>query len=940
MTPKRLFVVDAMAMAFRNFHAFSARPLSTAAGLPTSAVYGSSIFLLKLIQDEHPDYLVIATDTKAPTFRHDMYPAYKANRKEMPEDLAAQIPYLYKLFDALGCKTLIQPGVEADDLIGSLVKQNAGDELDCYIVSGDKDFLQLVNHHIFLYAPKKNEPAQILGIPGVKEKFSCTPEQVIDILALIGDTADNIPGVFGIGEKGAAKLISTYGSLEGIYAHIDDIANAKQRENLINSRDMAFLSRTLLTIKTDLTLPWTLSDLVLDAKAATANTKLLGLFNELEFRSLSARVSADLKEGPSAPVVAELKENPPKKITLPPLELIPAADSIRVAEADHVVRPGYLLINTPGLLTDFQKSIAEATSLSFDTETTGLNPITDRPIGLSLAAAKGQAWYLPFVEKHLERGLLPKQVIAAVKPLLEDPKRTKIAHNAKFDIQMLLNAGIDVRGPLVDTMICSWLLDSTSRDHSLDTCSLHALNMNKIPTTQLMGPKKDRPMIDVPLPLLADYACEDADATLQLSSFFMPKIASAGLSAVFSEIEMPLVPILARMEREGVYVDAATLDEISTKLAERIKELERDIHAEAGEEFNINSTQQLAVILFEKLKVHELLGVKRLKKTKTGFSTDVSVLEALSEHPLPKKLLEYRTLTKLKNTYVDSLPQLINPKTNRIHSSFHQTGTATGRLSSSDPNLQNIPIRTDQGREIRKAFRASSRGLVLLSADYSQVELRLLAHIAKESALIEAFVRGEDIHRATAARIFGLAPEEVDSATRSKAKAINFGIIYGMGPQRLARQTGVSMSEAKDFIQKYFEGYPGIKKYIEESIATARKTGFATTITGRRRPIPEFASTDRMMLVNAENIAVNSPIQGSAADLIKIAMIRIEKSFEEKRLPAKMLLQVHDELVFECRADQAEMVKTEVKSCMESAMQLDVPLLAEAGFGDNWLEAH
>ena len=752
----------------------------------------------------------------------------------------------------------------------------------------------------------------------------------------MGDTADNIPGVFGIGEKGAAKLISAYSTLEGIYDHIDEIKNEKQRNGLIDNKEMAYLSRKLLTIKTDLKLPWNLEDMALDVAKASANNELLALFQELEFRSLSARVAADLKDrnAVESPVTAT-----PKKLTLPALELLPGPDEATIDEVDHRVREGYSLVNNKAGLAAFADDLKLALEISFDTETTGLNCINDRPIGASIASETGKAWYLPIVDQHLD-GITPAQVLAVLKPILEDPKRTKVAHNAKFDIQMLKNVGIEVSAPLIDTMICSWLLDSTSRDHGLDSCSLNCLGMQKIPTTKLMGAKKNRPMIEVPLNLLADYACEDADATLQLAKYYKPKLAEAGLLSVLTEIEMPIVPILARMEQDGIFVDAPTLDEISSRLAVRIKEMELEIYQAAGEEFNINSPKQLQVILFEKLKIHELLGLKRLKKTKSGFSTDVSVLESLSDHPLPKVLLEYRMLTKLKNTYVDSLPQLINPKTNRIHSSFHQTGTATGRLSSSDPNLQNIPIRSDQGREIRKAFRAGSKDQVLISADYSQVELRLLAHIAKEGALIEAFGRGDDIHRSTAARIFGLDPKSVDAATRSKAKAINFGIIYGMGPQRLARQTGVTMNEAKDFIQKYFEGYPRIKSYIEESIQNARRLGYATTITGRRRPIPEFGSSDRMLIVNAENMAVNSPIQGSAADLIKIAMIKIEKHFVDKRLPAKMLLQVHDELVIECLAVDAESIKAQVKACMESAMQLDVPLLAEAGYGNNWLEAH
>jgi DNA polymerase-1 len=940
--PKRLFVVDAMAMAFRSFHAFSVRPLTTSSGLPTSAVYGSALFLLKLIDDEKPDYLVFATDTAAPTFRHKMFPQYKAHRDEMPEDLARQIPLIFRLFDAFGCKTLRTEGYEADDLIGTLVVQAAASEapIKSYIVSGDKDFLQLVNDRIFLWAPKKQEAAQVIGVEGVRERFSCDPQHVVDALAIIGDSADNVPGVPGIGEKGAAKLIGTWGSLENIYAHLHEITNKRQREALEANREQAFLSRELLKIKIDCEIPWGLDDFKVDLKKASANPALLKLFEELEFRSLAQRISAELRAQTQEDHPSAKKSNaaPSGELAFPVLPDDPE-DPVEQDTARPELRDGYRLIKNKADLDALLKDLAGARVLAFDTETTGLHVVTDRAIGMSVSWAKGQAAYLPFDERHLE-GLKPDHVIQAMAPVLTDPSRVRVAHNAKFDIQMLANVGLKVAMPIFDTMIASWLLDSVSREHGLDACAMRELGMKKIPTHALIGPGKAASMLDVPILSLADYACEDADATLQLHDHLSPKLKGAGLSGVMTEIEMPLVPILARMEQDGIYVDAETLDELSTKLDARAKELERHIHELAGEEFNIHSTKQLQRILFEKLKVHEAVGVTRLKKTKTGWSTDVSVLESLSEHPLPHALLEFRTITKLKSTYVDALPQLICPQTSRIHTSFHQIGTATGRLSSSDPNLQNIPIRTPQGREIRKAFRPQNQDSVIISADYSQVELRILAHIAREEALAEAFQRGEDIHTATAARIFGVDPAAVDGTLRSRAKAINFGIIYGMGPQRLARETGVSMPEAKSFIEKYFAGYPRIRTWIDEAVATARRLGYTTTITGRRRPVPEFNASDRMAVVNAENIAVNSPIQGSAADLIKIAMIRIQKELADTGLPARMLLQVHDELVFECPRRSSEEAAAMIRTSMEQAMKLDVPLLVEVGIGSNWLEAH
>jgi DNA polymerase I len=956
--PKRLFVVDAMAMAFRSFHAFSVRPLSTSSGLPTSAVYGSALFLLKLIDDEKPDYLVFATDTAAPTFRHQMFPQYKAHRDEMPEDLARQLPWIFKLFDALGCKTLRTEGFEADDLIGTLVKQAAASTspITSYIVSGDKDFLQLVNDRIFLYAPKKQEAAQVIGIEGVRERFACDPQHVVDALAIIGDSADNVPGVPGIGEKGAAKLIGTWGSLENIYAHLHEITNKRQREALENNKEQAFLSRELLKIKTDCEIPWSLDDFKVDLSKTNANPELLKLFEELEFRSLAQRVSNELRARSTVePHQSSSRATPPSgELVFPvlpddpedPLEA-PPKDTIDVTLSRPALRPGYRLIKNKADLEVLLKDLTTAPQIAFDTETTGLHVVTDRAIGVSLSWTKGVAAYLPLVPQHLE-DMEPEYVIRSLGPIFSNPKCVLIAHNAKFDVQMLRNVGInvgikmgvDVSPPLFDTMIASWLLDSVSREHGLDACAMRLLGMRKIPTQALIGPGKAASMLAVPLLALADYACEDADATLQIHDLLRPQLVQAGLTSVMTEIEMPLVPILARMEQEGIYVDAETLDELSTKLDTRTKELEKHIHELAGEDFNIQSTKQLQRILFEKLKVHETVGVTRLKKTKTGWSTDVSVLEALSEHPLPHALLEFRTVTKLKSTYVDALPQLICPQTSRIHTSFHQIGTATGRLSSSDPNLQNIPIRTPQGREIRKAFRPQNKDSVIISADYSQVELRILAHIAREEALALAFQRGEDIHTATAARIFGVAPSAVDATLRSRAKAINFGIIYGMGPQRLARETGVTMPEAKSFIEKYFAGYPRIRSWIDEAVANARQLGYTTTITGRRRPVPEFNSSDRMAIVNAENIAVNSPIQGSAADLIKIAMIRIQKELADTGLPARMLLQVHDELVFECPRQHSDEAAAMIRSSMEHAMKLDVPLLVEVGIGSNWLEAH
>lgn len=907
MSKKRLFIIDSMAMAFRNYHAI--RPLTTSQGIPVNAVYGSLMFLWSLIEREKPDYLAFATDSQEKTFRHQLYDAYKANRKEMPEDLAAQLPYLFRLFSAFQAPLLKEGGLEADDLIGSLVSQNASSDLHCYIVSGDKDFMQLINDDICLYSPKKGNEVVIVGREGVYDKFGCSPEQVIDILALMGDSSDNVPGVHGIGDKGAAKLIQDFQSLDGIYQNLDRITNARQKKGLEDNKDRAYLSQQLVTIKRDCTMHFTLDQLACNPETALANPELLQFLEELEFKTYVEKVKGRLK---SANVAAAPRPQP-------------------------VGPRNYHLVRTAEELNALTQRVAASDVVCFDTETTGLDRISDYPIGVSLSVKAEEAYYIPLHGEHrlLDEGVIRREL----EKIFQRRDLMKVGHNIKFDLQMLRNAGIEVVGPFWDTMIASHLIDSAERMHNLDACCYRHFAFRKIPTEELLGGTKS--MLNAPLDLLREYACEDADYTFRLYELFLPLIKGMELETVFHEIEMPLVPLIARIEQTGIFVDTDILNDISNHLARRAQQLEEEIFGIAGESFNIHSPKQLQVILFEKLKIHEQLGLTRLKKTKTGYSTDVSVLEQMEEHPLPRALLAFRTVTKLKSTYVDTLPQLIHPKTNRIHTNFHQTGTTTGRLSSADPNLQNIPIRSEEGREIRKAFQAGERDWVLISADYSQIELRVLAAIAKEANLREAFVRDEDIHTSTAARIFGMDPREVTANQRSQAKAINFGIIYGMGPQRLARETGVTMKAAKEFIDRYFATYPGIRDYIDRSISFAREHEYTRTITGRRRSLKEINnSRDRMAMASAQNIAVNAPIQGSAADLIKKAMVVIQKKLDEKGSRARMLLQVHDELVFECPQDEVDSVVPLIKREMEGAFDLGVPLKVEVGVGKNWLEAH
>ena len=917
MKPKKFLIIDTMAMAFRNFHAFGQNQLRNSTGLPTSVVFGSLNFLLKLLVDEKPDYLVFATDAKVKTFRHELYSNYKANRLAMPEELAVQIPYLYDLIDVLGAKTLRSTDLEADDLIGSMVNKFASPDLPFYIVSGDKDFMQLVNDHVFLLSPQKGGEAKCIDTQGVYAKYGCSPSQVIDILAIMGDSSDNVPGVRGIGEKGAQQLVEKFHSLEGIYENLDSIANRKQREALEAGRDIAFLSKKLVTIKTDAPLPFQLDEFLCKPEEILESRALLQFCEKLELRSLASRISGNISKKEPNGVVDE--------------SVVVAAGEPKNFESYHAVTS----------LDEFQSLIRRlegAETFCFDTETTGLDIILDRPIGISFAVTSGEAYFVALAP--LPGGLALDAVVGSLKILFADPSKLKIGHNLKFDIQMLANLGIDVVGPFYDTMIMAHLLESSARGNNLDACCLRYLNYTKIAIESLIDKKQKQAMLGVKLEDLTCYACEDADLTLRLYRHLMPLIVANDLVTAAEKVEMPLIPVLARMERQGIFVDPVILEELSRQLEDMESGLTKSIIEMAGEDFNINSPKQLQVIMFEKLKIHEELGMTRLKKTKSGYSTDVSVLEQLAGHPFANNLLKYRSVAKLKNTYVDALPLLINPVTSRIHTSFHQTGTATGRLSSSSPNLQNIPIRSDLGREIRLAFRAPSEDFCIISADYSQIELRLLAHLATEHRLIEAFTRGEDIHVITAASILDIPPSQVDKVQRAAAKTINFGIIYGMGAGRLARETGMTPAKAKVFIDKYFANYPGIASYVENSIAFATRNEYTVTIMGRRRPLAEIKSSNKMEAAAAQNMATNTPVQGSAADLIKLAMIEIQKRLDESGLSAKMLLQVHDELVFECA--KKDLVATEVliRESMQSALQLAVPLVVEIGHGANWLDAH
>jgi DNA polymerase-1 len=881
---KKLFIIDSMALLFRSFYAFNRTSLSTKDGVPTGAVYGSAMFLNKLIHEEKPDYLVCVTDTPAPTFRHEIYKDYKAHRDEMPTDLRGQVPYFFELLAAFGCPPVSLDGFEADDVIGTLARRYGNKDTDVFIVSGDKDFMQLVNDHVRMYVPKKNEEAVIVGTREVGEKFHCPPEKVIDCLALIGDTADNVPGVPGIGEVTAGKLVHEYGSLDGIYASIDKITAKKQKEALLEHKDQAYLSRRLVTINTEAPLDFELETFRTGENAA-ASARLLDFYQRMEFKSLVKKIAV-----PAAGKTSRSSTGEP---------------ATPLAEPDSPVETH---AHTDQELDQIIAACDGRTTLFVRADYSGSDIFADRPTKICLLTSE----HLVILPSD-ERGIyFARRFLRKAGPL-------KVVHDLKMATHMFRNIGIDIVGPVFDPEIADYLIDPNNYDHSLASIAYRYAHITLPDDSSAEGVVRYVP---------------------ELVSVLAEEIKKRELSPVMNEIDLPLAPVLADMERLGVYVDGEFLAAYSDELNSKLAEAERKVYKAVGEEFNINSPKQLQEILFNKLRIHEQLGIKNLKKTKTGFSTDESVLTKMAGHPVPQLILDYRTIAKIKSTYVDTLPQYTNPLSGRVHTTFRQTVAATGRLSSDKPNLQNIPMRTALGREIRKAFRPKDPDWIIISADYSQIEIRLLAHMAGDEDLITAFREGLDIHTVTAAKIFNLPPGNVDPVYRSRAKAINFGIIYGMGPLRLSQETGVTLPEAKAFIQKYFEVYPGIQRMTNDLIDSAHKLGYCKTLFGRRRPIPELKDSNQGIRVRGENIAVNAPIQGTSADLIKIAMIHIHDALRERRMQTRMILQVHDELVFTGPKAEKNQAMALIQEKMEHAMETKVPLKVEINSGANWLEAH
>jgi DNA polymerase-1 len=928
---ERLYLIDAMALAYRAYFAFIRQPLINSKGENTSAVYGFVTFLNRILSQEFPDHIAVVFDTGKPNFRHKEYKEYKATRQKMPDDMITQIPIIKEVVRAYNIPAIEMEGYEADDVIGTLAKQAEREGILTFLVSPDKDFMQLVSDTIKIFKPgKQGTDIEIVDRDGVKQKFGVTPDKVIEVLGLTGDASDNVPGVPGIGEKTAIPLIQKYGSIEEIYRHLDEIPQKGIRAKLEANKELAFLSKRLVTIDINVPLPVNFHSLKAEKRN---NAKLMELFGALEFRSLLSKLQMETPE--TAARVDTYIE-----FTLPE----PLSD---ITKDKHI----YQLITTEREFAALCSKLKSVQEFVFDTETTSTDSLNAELVGISFALKPHEAFYVA-VSGKIQQGQsglfsdnsehsntsigLPLDLVCKIlKPILEDSSIKKIGYNIKYDILVLSQYGINVEGTLFDPMIASYIVRADGQ-HNMDDIAAEYLSYKTVSFSDLVGTGKEQKHIrEVSLQRLSDYSCEDSDITFRLYEYFHKKLNELGMIKLCEEMEFPLVSVLARMERTGVAIDVDYLAGMSKELEHQLENLTREIHLTAGISFNINSTQQLAEILFNKLKLTPV------RKTKSGFSTDVAVLEALKgTHPIIEMLLEFRQSTKLKSTYIDALPKLINARTGRVHTSFNQTVTTTGRLSSSDPNIQNIPIRTEIGRSIRKAFIAGNSESLILSADYSQIELRVMAHISGDEGMTEAFRNKEDIHTTTAAKVFGVASSDVTREMRRKAKEVNFGIMYGIGAYGLASRLEISQSEAKEIIARYFARFPKVQQYIGDTIAGARKEGYVSTLLGRRRYIADIRSNNQNIRQNAERQAINMPIQGTAADMIKLAMVNIDAEIIKQKLDSSMLLQVHDELVFEVRITEEADIKKMVEKEMRQALPLSVPVEVDLGIGKNWLEAH
>lgn len=930
---KKLFLLDGMALIYRAHFALSKNPRFTAAGINTSAVMGFTNTLLEILKKEAPSHIAVVFDTAAPTIRHLEFEAYKAHREAMPEDLSAAIPYIYRLIEGFNIPLITYDGYEADDIIGTLAKKAEKEGFNVYCMTPDKDFAQLVSDKILLYRPARmGNGAEVHGVKEVLEKWEVERvDQVIDILGLWGDAVDNIPGIPGIGEKTAKKLIQQYGSMEEIIKNSHEL-KGKQRENIETFAEQGLISKKLATILLDVPVDFHEESLRLEAP----NREVLEpLFAELEFRTLGRRVFGEdfsvndprLSEGAQIDLFSQPQaraSHDTRELEVAP----PAGKNIDNTEHD------YKIAQTIEEVNELIAYLKQYSSISFDVETTGTDANCCDLVGMSFAVKPGEAWYVPLSdirEKCIE-------VLNLFKPIFENEEIEKVGQNIKFDILILSWYDIEIKGDLFDTMLAHYLIDADSR-HNMDVLAENYLGYTPIPITNLIGAKgkKQGNMRDVALDIAAQYACEDADITLQLKEVFLPLLDEIGALSLACEVEFPLIYVLSAMEREGVSLDVEILREISKIITIEIEEHERQIYEKAGVKFNIASPKQLGEVLFDKLQLDP-----KAKKTKTGqYQTGEDVLLALaSKSDIVQDILNFRQLQKLKSTYVDALPQLINLNSARLHTSFNQAVASTGRLSSTNPNLQNIPIKTERGREVRKAFVARDSKHAIVSADYSQIELRLVAEISGDPSMREAFIQGLDIHTATAAKVYGVELDDVTSDMRRNAKAVNFGIIYGQSAFGLSQNLGIPRREAAEIIEQYFIQYPGIKNYMNNTIAFARENGYVETLLKRRRYLRDINSQNATVRGFAERNGINAPIQGSAADMIKIAMIQIHNDIKERGLKGKMTMQVHDELVFDVPKDEIETFKKIIELRMKNAIQTEVPIVVEIGVGVNWLEAH
>lgn len=893
----KLFLIDGSAIAYRSYFAMMRNRLSTANGQPTGATFAFVSSLLKIINEEKPAYIAMVFDAPEKTFRHKIYEEYKATREAMPEDLVAQLPSIFKITEAMNIPVIIRPGFEADDIIGTLAKEGKKRGLIVYMVTGDKDFMQIVDKDIFVYKPGTGKKeTEIIDPNAVIEKWGVKPDQIPDYLGLSGDSTDNIPGIKGIGPAKAVPLLKQWGTLEEILKHIDQTDNKHVADLLREGAENARFSKMLATIKTDVPLDIDIEKLRYSGPNQTA---LLKNYEELEFYSL--------------------------------IKTVEKTDQLEKTQKN------YRMVGTLKEVLELVKMLGNVKLLSVDLETTSINPMTAEIVGVAFSWKAHEGFYIPIQYPMKQTSLFASSsnnlnFLKELKPILENPSIPKCGQNLKYDMLILRRYGIELRGFEFDTMIAAFLIQPDAHSYKLDKLSQHYLHYTMQPIEELIGSGKNQITMDqVDVEKVTFYAAEDADIALELVPIFTEKLKQDQTWDVFNQIEMPLIPVLMQMEQNGVYLDVKYLKKMSADLDKDIDALVWQIYSVSGIEFNINSPKQLGEILFDKLALPKV----------RGYSTDVSVLEKLQgKHPLPKLILDYRSLVKLKSTYLDALPQLVNPKTHRVHSSFNQTGASTGRLSSSDPNFQNIPIRTELGREIRKAFVPQQKGWKMLSADYSQIELRIMAHLSSDLELTRAFHENVDVHRRTAALVYGVPESDVLPEMRRIAKIVNFGIMYGAGPYRMSEELGIPMSDARKLIEQYFRTYPGINQYIMSTLEDARKNGFVTTLSGRLRYVPDINSHNKNVRGAAERVAVNMPIQGTAADMIKLAMIRIHKKLTDRRMRSMMILQIHDELLFETPDEEVESLRSLAIEEMESALKLNIFVRADVGIGTSWYEAH